>query len=278
MSPKDALILRSYYEAPDSRNEHDGLIMHDGRLLLVECKSSDMVEPSRDPRRAFERAAQHFKSNRGIQHGCDQAQSVVTLLKNATRPVPFYDGCGNVVATLDSRDIKSAHVVCTTMESFGPLATNLTYLLKKEPAQAYPVALNLFDLETMVKGLRHCNKTWSDLLRYFGQRSATMGAVTADDELDLFGTYLKRGNLPFPVKNKVVVVASGSELFDDHYFEENGVQRSGTSSLSELAIRNAERMADRMTKLQTKRNPPKVGRNELCPCGSGTKYKKCHGR
>ena len=23
---------------------------------------------------------------------------------------------------------------------------------------------------------------------------------------------------------------------------------------------------------------PKVGRNEPCPCGSGMKYKKCHGR
>jgi len=25
-------------------------------------------------------------------------------------------------------------------------------------------------------------------------------------------------------------------------------------------------------------NPEKVGRNELCPCGSGKKYKKCHGK
>jgi preprotein translocase subunit SecA len=25
------------------------------------------------------------------------------------------------------------------------------------------------------------------------------------------------------------------------------------------------------------RDQPKVGRNELCPCGSGRKYKKCHG-
>jgi preprotein translocase subunit SecA len=24
--------------------------------------------------------------------------------------------------------------------------------------------------------------------------------------------------------------------------------------------------------------PPKVGRNERCPCGSGKKYKRCHGR
>ena len=25
------------------------------------------------------------------------------------------------------------------------------------------------------------------------------------------------------------------------------------------------------------RNAPKVGRNDPCPCGSGRKYKKCHG-
>jgi len=33
----------------------------------------------------------------------------------------------------------------------------------------------------------------------------------------------------------------------------------------------------------TKKRPisramPKVGRNELCPCGSGKKYKHCHGK
>jgi preprotein translocase subunit SecA len=27
-----------------------------------------------------------------------------------------------------------------------------------------------------------------------------------------------------------------------------------------------------------KRQMPKVGRNDLCPCGSGKKYKKCHGQ
>lgn len=26
------------------------------------------------------------------------------------------------------------------------------------------------------------------------------------------------------------------------------------------------------------KNGPKVGRNDLCPCGSGKKYKNCHGR
>ncbi|MGA1197904.1 MAG: SEC-C metal-binding domain-containing protein, partial [Candidatus Latescibacterota bacterium] len=31
-------------------------------------------------------------------------------------------------------------------------------------------------------------------------------------------------------------------------------------------------------KKQPIRNENKVGRNEPCPCGSGKKYKQCHGR
>ena len=30
------------------------------------------------------------------------------------------------------------------------------------------------------------------------------------------------------------------------------------------------------TEKQLNRKPPKVGRNEPCPCGSGLKFKKCH--
>ena len=29
---------------------------------------------------------------------------------------------------------------------------------------------------------------------------------------------------------------------------------------------------------QIKLEQPKVGRNDPCPCGSGKKYKKCHGQ
>jgi SEC-C motif-containing protein len=37
--------------------------------------------------------------------------------------------------------------------------------------------------------------------------------------------------------------------------------------------------ADGVTPKQApaRRNEPKVGRNDPCPCGSGKKYKKCHG-
>ena len=29
------------------------------------------------------------------------------------------------------------------------------------------------------------------------------------------------------------------------------------------------------TTTQLQRNPPRIGRNEVCPCGSGLKFKKC---
>ena len=42
---------------------------------------------------------------------------------------------------------------------------------------------------------------------------------------------------------------------------------------AECTKRNAEeRRFDAMT------NGRKVGRNEACPCGSGKKFKKCHGK
>lgn len=48
----------------------------------------------------------------------------------------------------------------------------------------------------------------------------------------------------------------------------------------------AERMTLRVNKLKHKKrenklesiSKKKIGRNELCPCGGGKKYKKCHGR
>ena len=41
-----------------------------------------------------------------------------------------------------------------------------------------------------------------------------------------------------------------------------------------------EREQQRMSRIRSvkPRTEPKVGRNDPCPCGSGKKYKKCHGR
>lgn len=49
--------------------------------------------------------------------------------------------------------------------------------------------------------------------------------------------------------------------------------------LQRAAAQSASRGGQQRQKVETfKREIPKVGRNEPCPCGSGKKYKQCHGR
>ncbi len=61
-------------------------------------------------------------------------------------------------------------------------------------------------------------------------------------------------------------------------------QKTDMSKLSqnrtEEAMKKAAAQAGQQRKpVETvKREQPKVGRNEMCPCGSGKKYKKCHGK
>jgi preprotein translocase subunit SecA len=41
--------------------------------------------------------------------------------------------------------------------------------------------------------------------------------------------------------------------------------------------RPAGRQQPRVTVQPVRREGPKIGRNDPCPCGSGMKFKKCHG-
>ena len=41
--------------------------------------------------------------------------------------------------------------------------------------------------------------------------------------------------------------------------------------------RRPARARDQLPKVTIRRDTPKVGRNDPCPCGSGKKYKHCHG-
>jgi preprotein translocase subunit SecA len=44
---------------------------------------------------------------------------------------------------------------------------------------------------------------------------------------------------------------------------------------TDAAPANSEVQLPRVT---VRRETPKVGRNDPCPCGSGKKYKHCHGK
>lgn len=72
-------------------------------------------------------------------------------------------------------------------------------------------------------------------------------------------------------------IEKGIDLNDEEAISEfiAGYNRR-LESTTEQAVRKPQGVFPGGPRLQ--RDGPKVGRNDPCPCGSGTKYKKCHGR
>jgi len=54
-----------------------------------------------------------------------------------------------------------------------------------------------------------------------------------------------------------------------------GIQKQHEKELKELQF--ASSSATGTASKTVSNGAPKVGRNDPCPCGSGKKYKKCHG-
>ena len=55
------------------------------------------------------------------------------------------------------------------------------------------------------------------------------------------------------------------------------VESAGASTESTPAAKEGAADGAEAAERPVRRNEPKVGRNDPCPCGSGKKYKKCHG-
>ena len=71
-------------------------------------------------------------------------------------------------------------------------------------------------------------------------------------------------------------VASQEEERKDEYHDDARDRATQTSSPN--MPKAAPKPEDAKRPETFRRETPKVGRNELCPCGSGKKYKNCHGR
>lgn len=84
-------------------------------------------------------------------------------------------------------------------------------------------------------------------------------------------SYLSRGSL----------MMAGADEVREAREQKTDLSKVRTNRTEEMARKAAAAAAGRRpeTVVETvKREDPKVGRNDPCPCGSGKKYKQCHGR
>jgi uncharacterized protein len=96
-------------------------------------------------------------------------------------------------------------------------------------------------------------------------------ADVSEEELDemLFPFYALSGRW------KQAVVESGQAFVDPA--EERALMDQARASLIDVILDNRAYWFEKSIPPTLRREGPKIGRNDPCPCGSGKKFKQCHG-
>lgn len=278
-----AEVYPEAYEQSDGNFEHDLVIVDEALCLVIEAKASPPEEPFRDPNRAFARLRNAFRSDGGIQKGYEQANRIVHRLR-AREMVSLYDGDGREMRRLVPDELSLTVGIVVTRDSFGPLATNLTLLLEKDPADAYPWAVNIIDLANLAEAWNYFGFKPEKFRHFLEQRILLHGKVWSDDELDYAGYFFRHGNFDAALAARADLLQLNpnySDIFDQVYRHLHGAGPPVTINETEPILTDLRRSLasgrlEPVTKSQ-RSGSPKIGRNESCPCGSGKKYKRCCG-
>jgi hypothetical protein len=289
-----AEVWRGAYEQPDAQFEHDLVLLSGRTLLVIEAKAAPLDPVFRDPERAVTRLRRQFRADEGIQSGVDQAERIRRRLVEHRDTVSLYDRHGVLLRAIKPSDVDEVLCVCVTADDYGVLATDLSLFLERAKEQPYPWVVNAYDLETFLGALRKRQWGFDRLVQYVLERRLLHAKVFTTDELEVAGVFIRHGSLRDLVEADAEIVQLGSDMssvFDEIFMEEHGgppavLDPPGPLVWTDVraALKRAARESARPPATSTMRAPndaarfPRVGRNSLCPCGSGIKYKRCHGR
>jgi hypothetical protein len=246
------------------------------RAPLVPAASSDLGRFQND-----------FKES--VQFGFEQALETKRFILQNDEAI-FLDKRGNRYFSTKKQEIKEIFIVCIAENPRGPLGTDLSYFLSKDSSEPFPLAMRLFDFETICQRLVTADR----LIAYLKGRETLHGRVITGDELNCAGYFLRFGNLEMPPG---MLDDDFSKVVDNVWYREQGISIEdpyGPPSHTEMIrVGKTIRLRDsRMGKILDRIDIPpdhpsylkklkvdlsSVGRNSLCPCGSGLKFKKCHG-
>ena len=274
-------IYRNVFETPDNRYEHDLVIFTSDICLFVEAKASPMDEPFRDPEKAFVRLQRAFRSQSGIQKAYDQSLRLHKRLRDGN--LVLFDAKGVESLRLSSSISDNVFCVCVTRDSFGPLATFLSPLLSKSVDDPYPWVVNILDLEQIADAWEYFRWDGRQLKSLLSQRILLHENVVSDDELDYVGAYIRHCGLHHFARDDydyVQLDPTYANVFDDIYFHVHHEEPRVTinPTYPAMAVLQESLKAGKSVSADVPQGPIVVGRNELCPCGSTVKFKRCHGR
>ncbi len=279
-----ALIQTNYY-LENGNLEKDILIHHERTVILIECKNTRVREfkGANDDLIKFE---SDFENS--VQYGYAQAHEVKRrILENDE--TTFLDANGNSKFSVKRSEVDRIFIVCVTVLPRGPFGTDLSYELAKENCEPFPLAIGLFDFETICKYF-----TSDQFIGYLRARENLHGKSATGDELNYAGYFLKFGHLN--LEEKTFLADDFSGIFDRKWSREHGLDieepagepafasmvRKGNRVSIEYNSGKKERirLPDWTIQRTVGKAPVRMkgsDRNRRCPCGSGLKLKHCCG-
>jgi hypothetical protein len=275
-----AEVFRNVFETPNAQFEHDLVVVTERLCLVVEAKASSVVEPFRDPEKAFQRLRHAFRAEEGIQHGYDQAIRLWRRV-NQGEDVTLYDQRGAQIGLIPGAPHRVCYCVCVTRDSHGPLATDLAILLEKAVGEPYPWVPNVLDLQAIAEMWRFLGWGADELAEYLRDRIRLHGKAFSTDELDYVGFFVRHGGLREALDapgDKLFLDPSYSGVFDELYHHlQHGAPKPDFTP--KPAVMTDARKALEGSSVGGETSEAKhVARNAPCPCGSGKRFKKCCAR
>lgn len=248
--------------------EHDLLIEIDNYILICEIKASKVKEGTKtvNIEKNYEILKDHFYSDSGIGKGYKQALKLKEKFEKNSEVI-LYDERGKKIVFEDYKGKKIIPIILT-LGQFGMIGINASKLLREvENGKINTWVCNLADLENIIKINDRCKIQYDKVLRYIEFRSKNYERILAGDELDIYTTYINNEELKeAPEEGQLLFFPNfEGDIIDMIYFTEKGYSKDFYKNKSTY-------YNEPITKKR------KIGRNELCPCGSGKKYKKCCGK
>jgi hypothetical protein len=223
-----------------------------------------------------------------VQFGYEQANEVKQRILESEE-ITFLDEKGEPYFSVRRSEINNIYILLVTITPRGPFGTDLSYELKKPDGEPFPLAVNLFDLETICKHLSP-----QQLVAYLDARERLHGRVRTGDELNYAGYFLQHGNLD--LQNNTFVTDDFSGVFDRRWYRDQGIEvdEPNNPPVQTSMMRNGNRVTieHNTGRKEVLRLPPWMiesatgrpatkmkgsERNKPCPCGSGRKLKNCCG-
>ena len=137
---------------------------------------------------------------------------------------------------------------------------------------------NLRALDELKHSVQNVSYEQKDPLLIFKLESVTLFDNMINEINDGTISVLMRSSLPMP-KTEDVQQAPAQQAPVQQQLTAGRQMMGPGQSATQRAMQQAAMSDTRRQQMQQVRNDgPKVGRNDPCPCGSGKKYKNCHGR